>query len=137
MVEPLVLNQVAYATAGPKFRLCSTVHQPSHAAENQCTGAHHARFHGHIQRTVVKIPVTQPTGGLAHGQEFGVGAHVLEPPGQVVAPSEYPVVKNDHCSDRHLIVAASLFCLGEGLAHVDFIEVEILQVRAFSGVNRS
>jgi hypothetical protein len=34
-------------------------------------------------------------------------------------------------------VAASLFCLGEGLAHEDFIEVEILQVRAFSGVNRS
>ena len=76
MVEAGVAAELVERSAGPRFRIGRPEDEPTGPGGDQSAGAHGAGLEGHHQCHIGESPRAQGGGGVAQGQDLGMGGGV-------------------------------------------------------------
>ncbi len=131
MVKLGDLQQVEDGTGAAGFGVHAGDHYAGNPGLYDGSGAHLARFKGHIHRTFLQPPVAQHTAGLANGIEFGMGQSIFICISAVVAAGDHFIMVYDHTANRHFIQLFSFSGLGHGLSHIAFICCHFIFLHTF------
>ena len=78
-------------------------------------------FEGDEHRRVVESPTPCSRGGVAQGDDLGVGEGVVVSDAAVVAAPDDDVVEDQHSADGYVAVRGRVAGLDEGLQHERFV----------------
>ena len=90
-------------------------------AADQCSGTHHARFQGAVERGVFQAIVSDFGGGFAEGQDFGVRGGIVAGDRRVGAAADDFVFDDDNSAHRDFSFAFALTGQAQGFAEELFV----------------
>ena len=80
-----------------------TEDDPAQAGEGNGLGAHRARLQRHVERGPDKAFRTETLGGVANGEQLGMGRRIVQALDQIVRPcQDLALLVDQHGTDRHL-----------------------------------
>lgn len=122
VVEFLVAEDVVDAADCSCFFFPGSHDEGGDAGEEDGSGAHEAGFEGDGEGAAVEPPGAEVLGGLADGDDFGVGAGVFVCFSAVVAGADDGAGGvGDDGADGDVVVGEGLLGLVEGLPHEVFV----------------
>lgn len=122
MVEFLVAEDVVDTADGACFFFPGSHDEGGNSGKEDSASAHEAGFEGDGEGAVVESPGAEVLGGLADGDDFGVGGGVSIGFAAVVADADDGAGGvGDDGADGDVVVGGSVVGLGEGLQHEVFV----------------
>ncbi len=128
VVQPRLAEHVQDAPACSGLRIARSVDHARHPREHDRAGAHGARLERHVEDRVEHPPTAGGEGGLAQGDDLGVGGGILAQLALVVGRRDDLAVAHEHRADRHVVVFGRTLGLAQGETH----EVVIAWEEAFA-----
>ncbi len=103
------------------LRVARAVDYPVNLAPAQSSGTHQTWLHGDVERAPFEVLPSESLRGGRESLHLGVGRHITEPLGEIVAAAYHPVIDHHYGSYRHLAVSCGLPGLLKGKPHVIFV----------------
>ena len=77
MVQPGIIQQLIEALHSPALGVYSAIDEALHAGVEHSAGAHEAGFEGDVEGSADEAVVCAAPGGIAQGDDFGVGSGIV------------------------------------------------------------
>ena len=107
MIEYRMAEQVDHAAGCAGARVVGAKHHACDACLHYRAGTHRAGLKGYIERGARHTVISEPAGGGANRDNFGMGGRVSAANWTIPAFAHYLIVARDEGADRHL---AGTFC---------------------------
>ena len=123
VVELRMVKQIQHRARRAGFRLCGTPYDTFQPRIQQGPCAHGARLQGDVKRAIVQAVIAQFFSGRTQGQDFGMGAGVVQTDGGVVGLRHHFTVHHHHRAHGHFPCFTGCLGLLQGQAHEIVIEL--------------
>ena len=117
VVDGGIAKHIEHRTRSPGLGLDRAVDHGIHARVQHGATAHGAGLQRHIQGTAIEPVVAQAPGGIAQGQDLGMGGGVAAGQRRIRALAHDLPVLDDHRAHRHLAGGGGLLRQTQGMAH--------------------
>lgn len=105
--------------------LAGSIDDAPHLGPPDGPGAHHAGFHGHVERAVGQVFAAEGIGSRRDGQHFGMRRHVVQGFRLVVGPRNDAPMAHHYGSYGYLPLGQSRLGLLQGHAHEAFVALPL------------
>ena len=117
VIQSVVGQHIGERTNGTGFWITGAVHHTSDTGIDQRACTHEARLQRDVQRAVHETPVANDVGGVANGENLGVGRGISAEFPFIVTTDDDRSIANDHRSNRDVIVVHRCASLGQRQPH--------------------
>ena len=123
VVEARIPSQVAERAAEARLGIRRPKDQRVDSAVDQGTGAHGARFQGHVEDAAAESPAAESPSRRAQGQDLGMSQRIAVDFPAVAASADDLAVLDHQGADRDVTVSKSSFGFPQRLRHpVDIVD---------------
>lgn len=121
MIEPGFGKQVHYTAAGSRFGIGCSINHARNAGMNDGSGAHGARFDGHVQLAIAESVVTHMLRSIAQRDDFGMRRGIVARNRLVEAPPDHLPCADHHRADWNFTCGGRFPRKLKGFAHEGFV----------------